>query len=75
MEQTAMMELIEKLEVQAELYELENLTVFTCINDTVRMAKQLIEKEKKQIERAYDMGYVYSNKGNSLEYYNQTYLK
>ena len=45
--------------------------VFISINE----AKDRLQKEKEQIELAYDSGYIDGNKGNPSTYYNQTYLE
>lgn len=71
-QKTAMMELIEKWEIQMRIYFPKDLVHKALIRD----AKELIEKEKEQIMMAYNDGRV--NQGlkqskKSEQYYNETY--
>ena len=74
-QKTAMMELIEAHGewVRAwELYEGKQLNRPPTADE---FYKPFLEKEKEQIELAYDSGYIDGNKGNPSIYYNQTYLE
>ncbi len=60
--QTALQELIDELKL-IEAYPMSPLVL--------RMAEDLLEKEKEQIKRAYTDGHMYQL--DTEEYYNQTY--
>ena len=73
---TAMQELIEKLKAQQKILEKEDSIVLAAaLYAGQRMAEELLEKEKEQIENAYwDGGQdVPTNGDRCQEYYNQTY--
>jgi len=61
---TAMQELID---------ELERVRSMTNMNFVIRIATDLLEKEKMQICNAFLEGKVNHSKDWSYEYYNQTY--
>jgi len=61
---TAMQELIDELKL-IEAYPMSPLVL--------RMATDLLEKEKEQIKLAWLDGKYFGNKSNEEEYYNQTY--
>jgi len=61
---TAMQELID---------ELERVRLMTNMNFVIRIATDLLEKEKEQIKLAWIDGKYFGDKSNEEEYYNQTY--
>jgi hypothetical protein len=71
--QTAVEQLIHEME---SLLEQPYVNPKNALNDCINLAYNKLQMEKKQIEDAYDMGYLdYQNltHDSSKEYFNKTY--
>ena len=71
-QKTAIIELIEILEEEAKQYEVVEPYIACGLHKAIEEAKQLLEKEKKQIMDVYDE-LPLENFNGAEEYYNQTY--
>lgn len=82
MKQTAMQELIEKLEVEINFINdkdsMEDKFYRQGLRFANRICNELLEKEKDQIENAYIQGFVHFEKTGVIDvdnYYNETFKK
>jgi hypothetical protein len=84
MKKTALQQLIEQLKAERHLYmmqehhPLELAIIEDCFDSAIWKAKELLEKEREQIEKAYYRGksdYKASRPLKSKQYYKEIYEK